>query len=103
MGTLKDFSVETAAALDPDLVLMPQKLEQYADTLTELGIQVLVVDPESQEDMEQMLLLIGEACGALPRAQELVTYYHQQLDRIKELMAGQEAPRVYMAGNGSRI
>ena len=103
VGTLKDFSVETAAALDPDLVLMPQKLEQYADTLTELGIQVLVVDPESQEDMEQMLLLIGEACGVLPRAQELVTYYHQQLDRINELVAGQEAPRVYMAGNGSYL
>ena len=55
---------------------MPQKLEQYADTLTELGIQVLVVDPESQEDMEQMLLLIGEACERRARVQELVKHNH---------------------------
>ena len=63
LGTLKEFDVEAAAALEPDLVLMPVKLMDYVDALTELGIPVLVVDPEDQDRLEEMLTLIGQACG----------------------------------------
>ena len=103
VGSMKEFNVEATAALEPDLVLMPKKLMEYAETLTELGIPVLVVNPESQEELEEMLLLIGEACGAEDRAEALISYYNEQLELIESRIKDTEAMRVYMAGNSSYL
>ena len=103
LGTLKEFDVEAAAALEPDLVLMPVKLMDYVDALTELGIPVLVVDPEDQDRLEEMLTLIGQACGVEDRAQSLIDYYHEQENRMAQLTEGQESPLVYMGGNSSYL
>ena len=103
LGTLKEFDVEAAAALEPDLVLMPVKLMDYVDALTQLDIPVLVVDPEDQDRLEEMLTLIGQACGVEDRAQSLIDYYHEQEDRMAQLTQGQESPLVYMGGNSSYL
>lgn len=103
VGTLKEFSVETTASLNPELVIMPVKLVEYADTLTELGINVLVVDPETQEGLEQMLILIGEATGTEERANALIEYYNDTYAELDVLLAGQENPTVYMGGNSSYL
>lgn len=100
VGTLKEFNVEAAAAVEPDLVIMPKKLQDSADALTELGIPVLVVYPETQELLEEMLTLIGKACGAEENAEELIEYYR---DAEKELAgyAEETGVKVYMAGVSS--
>lgn len=103
VGTLKEFNVEATASLHPDLVLMPKKLMEHADTLTDLGIAVLVVNPESQEAMEEMLELIAQACGVEERAKELADYYDIQEEKIASLIQDQETPTVYMAANGSYL
>lgn len=103
VGSLKEFNVEATAALEPDLVLMPKKLMDHAETLTELGISVLVVDPENQAKLEEMLTLIGKACGVEAEADALIEYYHAQADRMAQLTAEGEKPSVYMAGNGSYL
>ncbi len=103
VGTLKEFNVEATAALDPDLVLMPAKLADYADTLGELGIAVLVVNPETQESMEEMLRLIAQACGVEEKAQALISYYDEQFENIKGLLGEAEVPTVYMGGNSSYL
>ena len=103
VGTLKEFNVEATAELKPDLVLMPMKLSEYADTLTELGIPVLVVNPESQEQMEEMLVLIAKACGVEENAEKLLDYYDKQLDKMENLTEDTKEPNVYMAGNSSYL
>ncbi len=103
VGSLKEFNVEAAAALEPDLVIMPMKLKDHAQTLTDLGIAVLVVDPESQAGLEQMLQLIAKACGVEDRAEKLLTYYDGQLARMTKLTEGRERPSVYLAGNSSYL
>ena len=103
VGTLKEFNVEATAALKPDLVLMPKKLSNHADTLTELGIPVLVVNPESQELMEEMLNLIAKACGVEEKAEKLISYYDSQLSHMAKLAKGSEPKSVYMAGNSSYL
>ena len=40
-----------------------QALADYADTLAQLGIPVLVVNPESHEALVEMLQLMGAALG----------------------------------------
>ncbi|CCX36831.1 putative iron ABC transporter substrate-binding protein [Clostridium sp. CAG:1013] len=102
VGSLKEFNVEAAAALEPDLVLMPVKLSSYADTLTDLGINVLVVDPESQEQMEEMLTLIATACGVEERAQELLDYYDEKLEQVASYTY-ESVPQVYMGSNSSYL
>lgn len=103
VGTLKEFNVEATAALEPDLVLMPKKLMDYADTLSELGISVLVVDPENQEKLEEMLTLIGKACGVEEKAQALIQYYDEQEVRLADLTEGLDKPTVYFAGNSDYL
>lgn len=103
VGTLKEFNVEATAALEPDLVLMPKKLMDYADTLTDLGIAVLVVDPENQDKLEEMLTLIGKVCGVEEKAQALIAYYDAQEKRLAEMTADVEKPSVYFAGNSAYL
>ena len=103
VGSMKEFNVEATAQLNPDLVLMPMKLSDYAQTLTDLGINVLVVNPESQELLEEMLLLIGKACGVEKNAEKLIQYYEDQLKEIKKITKDAEKPSVYMAGNSSYL
>ena len=101
VGTMKELDVEATAALEPELVIMPQALVDYADTLTQLGIPVLAVNPESHEALVEMLQLMGTALGLEDRAEALTSYYQEQLDRMAELTQDTEAPVVYMGSNSS--
>ena len=101
VGTLKELNVEAVAALEPDLVIMPKKLMDNAQTLEDLGIPVMIVDPETQEGLETMLALIGEACGASGQAEALLRYNEEQLARAAELTDGLETPAVCILSNSS--
>ncbi len=101
VGSLKECNVEAIAALNPDVVLMPVKLTEHAETLTSLGIPVLIVDPETQENLNGMLTLIGEACGVSDRAEALIAYYNEKTELINSYTEGKDIPTVYMGGNSS--
>ncbi len=103
VGTMKESNVELIASLDPDLVIMPQKLAESAETLTGLGFDVLLVNPENHEDLCGMLSLIGDACGVSGKADELIAYYDAQMTALDALTAGADAPTVYMGGNSSYL
>ncbi len=103
IGTLKEFNIEAIAALDPDLVLVPMKRREDADTLADLGIAAVVVDPETQENLEGMLTLIGQACGVEEQAEKLISYYHEKLDELAVLTADVDEPTVYIGGNSSYL
>ena len=103
VGTLKELNVEAVASLDPDLVIMPKKLADNAQTLEDLGITVMVVDPETQEGLETMLTLIGQACGAEDAAQALLDYNHQQLERAAQMTQDLDKPTVCLLGNSSYL
>lgn len=101
VGTMKEMDVEAVAALEPDLVILPAALTDYADTLAELGIPALVVAPESHEALVEMIGLLGKALGAEDAAAALTGYYDEQLERMATLTEGAEKPAVYMASNSS--
>lgn len=103
VGTLKEFNVEAAAALQPDLVIMPKKLMDHAQTLEDLGIPVLVVYPESEELLEEMLGLIGKAMNKEEKAEQLLSYYKDVRTELEEELKEETAPSVYMAGNSSYL
>ena len=67
MGTAKQFDLEGCLALEPDLVILPLKLQDSADTLAEMGIPALVVNPEDQDLLNEMTSLIGQATNTADR------------------------------------
>ena len=103
VGSMKEFNLEAAAALEPDLILMPIKLLDKAETLTELGLNVLVVDPEDQDRLEGMLTLIAKACGVEENAEKLISYYDEQEQKLDKLTEGKEEPSVYLCGNSDYL
>ncbi len=103
VGSLKEFNVEAAAALHPDVVLMPMKLKGHADTLTSLGIPVIVVNPETQQGLETMLTLIAAACGVPERAEALLVSYETEKARMAELTRDAARPVVYLGSNSSLL
>ncbi len=103
VGTMKELDVEAVAALAPELVIMPAALIDYADTLTELGIPVMVVNPEGHDELVEMLTLMGAALGLEENAAALVSYYDEQLAAIEQLGADSEKPSVLMLSNSSYL
>lgn len=103
VGSAKEFDLEGCAALEPDLVILPGKLKEAAGTLEELGFPVLLVNPENQELLTEMIRIIGEAAGAKTRAQALLDFTNAQEERLEQLLAGADAPSVYLAGNSSLL
>ena len=99
VGTAKEFDLEGCAALEPDLVILPLKLQDAADSLEELGITALVVNPEDQELLNEAATLIGTATNTQARAGKLLAFAQTQEARLGEVLAGVETPSVYLAGN----
>lgn len=101
VGTAKEFDMEGCIALEPDLVILPLKLKSVVETLEEMGIAVLLVDPETQEGLEEMVTLLGDATNTSERAKELLSFIDGQETVLKAVSA--ETPTVYMAGNSSLL
>ena len=102
VGTSKSISVEETLALNPDLVIIPYRLEEFVEQFEALDIPVIVIEPESMDQFLECITLIGTAIGAEEKADALLNYYNEKMDQIAQLTAEvQERPRVYMSGGSS--
>ncbi|MDY2558181.1 MAG: ABC transporter substrate-binding protein [Candidatus Faecousia sp.] len=103
VGTAKEFDLEGCAALEPDLVILPIKLKNAAQALEDLGIRVLLVNPENQELLEDMIRLIAAVTDTEDRAQALLDFIADQEAMLTRTLSGLETPSVYLAGNSSLL
>lgn len=103
VGTAKEFDLEGCAALEPDLVILPLKLKDAAQTLEGLGIPTLLVNPEDQDLLNEMIDLVATATNTQEQAQALADFSVAQETRLTETLAGVEKPSVYLAGNSSML
>ncbi len=103
VGSAKEFDLEGCIALEPDLVILPKKLADAAETMTGLGIPVMLVNPESHEELTAMINLLATATNTQAKADALISYYEQALLEVNGLIAAAEKPRVYMAGNSAYL
>lgn len=101
MGTVKEFDLETCAVLDPDLVILPYKLEHMTESLEQLDIPVLIVKPETQELLFDTIGLLGKATDTVEKSEELQSFIKQKLESVTDRIQGEEKPSVYLAGNSS--
>ena len=103
VGTAKEFDLEGCAALEPDLVILPIKLQSAVETLEGLGIDVLLVNPENQELLTGMINMIAAATNTEDQAAELLGFSAAQESYLSQTLAGAETPSVYLAGNSSML
>lgn len=102
VGSMKGLDIEAIAKLEPDLVILPMKLKDNVDALTDLGIQVLIVNPESHDLLVEMLDLIAQATGSEKQAQALTDYYDKQIKKITEF-DNSKKQAVYIGSNSSYL
>ena len=103
VGTAKVIDVEGCAALEPDLVILPLRLRDSAGILEELGIDVLLVNPESQELLVEMIQMVGLATNTRKTANELIAFLEEQEEELAQRLADVDRPAVYLAGNSSLL
>ena len=101
IGTAKELDLEACAALSPDLAILPMKVKDSVDALEELGITVLLVNPESQELLIEMIQLVATATNTEEKAEALVGFIEAQEEELTKTLADVETPGVYLASNSS--
>ena len=103
VGSAKAFDLEACIAAEPDLVILPMKQKDTAQTLQEMGIATLLVLPESHEQLIEMFTLIGTATNTVKQAEKLISYYNTKLSAVTELtrdIPDDEKPVVYLGSTG---
>ncbi|MCQ2520518.1 MAG: ABC transporter substrate-binding protein [Lachnospiraceae bacterium] len=101
VGSAKEFDLEGCAALNADLVILPLKLKEAAATLDELGMTTVLVNPESDELLIEMIDIIATATNKVGRAEELKSFINEQKDMLNDKLSGADKKNVYLAGNSS--
>lgn len=103
VGSAKEFDLEGCAALAPDLVILPLKLKNAAETLEALGISAICVNPENQLLLYETADMIASATGAKKEADTLMRRTEEMQAYLCEALKDAEAPGVYLAGNASML
>lgn len=101
VGTAKTLDLEACIALEPDLVILPLRLKDSAMILEELGIDVLLVNPESQELLTEMILMVGRAVNRTDKAEKLMQFIADNENYLAAELAEVNPPSVYLSGNSS--
>jgi iron complex transport system substrate-binding protein len=68
-------------------------------SLEALGIDALLVNPEDEAGLREMISLIASAMNCGKRANELLSFMDKTEDDLASRLCGVDAPKVYLAGN----
>lgn len=101
VGTAKEFDLEGCAALEPDLIILPAKLQDTIPSLEELGFTVLAVNPEDQALLDEAITLLGDATGATEEAQALLDWNETALSDLATKLEGAKTPSVLLTSNSA--
>lgn len=106
VGTAKQFDLEQCAALNPDIVILPAKLESVVPSLEELGITAVIVNPESTELMRETVTILSQALNCVDKGNALLDYADNAISELKNEVGADNKdvkPSVYFAGNSSYL
>ena len=100
------FSAEKVIALNPDVVIMAEFEKKKAETaikqLEQAGIPVIFIDYHAQtlKNHIKSTLLLGKVLGKEKRAQEIVDFYQEQVNKVYSRLEkiDKQKPTVYVEG-----
>ena len=103
VGTAKNFNLEACLTAEPDLVILPKRLSEAAESISAFDIPVLLVNPEDVELLAQMLLLIGVATETEDRATDLNAFILTQLGMCQEMLKNETPVTALILGNSDKL
>jgi iron complex transport system substrate-binding protein len=89
---------EAIVATEPDLVLAAGNeltSTEDIDALTDLGLPVLVLYPESLDEVSADIELVGEALDAQAKAADVTAGMAETIASVEAAVAGKPAPRTF--------
>ncbi len=102
VGSAKSINVEECAKLKPDLIIIHTKLKEFIPKFEKLNIKVIAIEPETLDSFLECVKLIGKAVNAEAKANEIVKYYEDNLEKVEKLNKDiTNKPNVYLAGSSS--
>lgn len=96
-------NVEAIVAAKPDVVFVwsGSDVEPVIQQLESQQIPVVVLVPETLEQMEEAVMLAGKVMGTEEQAQQMISYYDEKLNMLSDKLGtipADERSRVYMVG-----
>ncbi|WP_352400678.1 ABC transporter substrate-binding protein [Anaerotignum sp.] len=99
IGSGKGVNIEEIASLNPDVVIIPQKLQDSVTSFESLGIPVVVVDPETMDNFKECVSILGTITGTTEKSTALLCYYDEKMAETREKTASiSTRPNVYLSG-----
>lgn len=98
VGGFSTPNMETVLALQPDIVLAGDQHEEQVKKLEEMNIPVLVLVPESMDQVFEAMTMVGKAAGVSQEADALISDMKNRLITIKSQVGSvpeQDRVRVY--------
>jgi iron complex transport system substrate-binding protein len=98
VGGFSKPNMEAVLALQPDLVLAGNKHEEQIKKLEEMNIPVLVLIPESMDEVFEAMTMVGKATGKSQEADTLISDMKNRLKTIESKVGSipeQDRVRVY--------
>jgi len=96
----RDASTEAIAVADPDVVLLKSYLaDSVGAPLEALGLTTVYLDLETPEQFFRDARILGTLFGDPERADQVLAFYQERLDRVSETVAtvpAEERPRVLL-------
>ncbi|MCX6070532.1 MAG: ABC transporter substrate-binding protein, partial [Chloroflexi bacterium] len=96
----RDASTEAIAVADPDVVLLKSYLaDSVGAPLEALGLTTVYLDLETPEQFFRDVRTLGALFGDPERADQVLDFYQERLDRVSEAVAAvpaEERPRVLL-------
>ena len=75
-------NVEELLSLQPDVVFQWNYMEDEIEKMEAAGIKVVALQYGSQEDLETWIRIIGKMFDKEERAEELITYFHENIKEV---------------------
>ncbi len=98
IGSVTQINVEKVISLQPDLVISsPLSREKQLKILRSQGLRIMEIrNPKTFDQMCAITLKIADALGKTAQAQTLVTQASDDVDRVRERVAGLSPRRVFI-------
>ena len=88
-------NIEAIVALEPDLIFAAFDQDEVVDNLRGMGYKVLVLAPDSIEEVLKDVVLVGRATDRDIEAAILVNDLRRRIDTVVSKVSGAARPKVY--------
>lgn len=75
IGGFREINLEAIIRAEPDLIIMPKDMAHFKEQIEDLGVPVLLFDSGSFEGFIQSVKSIGELCGKVSEAANLLSEF----------------------------